>query len=85
MPWRQLEFRCTCGAITLLPPAPPLVVRVEQPCRLQFTLHSEEQATLAVALNSFRNQFNGIKDVHLLMALSVVTMIPCIVLFFVAR
>ena len=44
MPWRQLEFRCTCGAITLLPPAPPLVVRVEQPCRLQFTLHSEEQA-----------------------------------------
>jgi len=44
VPWRQLEFRCTCGAITLLPPAPPLVVRVEQPCRLQFTLHSEEQA-----------------------------------------
>ena len=48
-------------------------------------LHSEEQATLAVALNSFRNQFNGIKDVHLLMALSVVTMIPCIILFFAAQ
>jgi multiple sugar transport system permease protein len=48
-------------------------------------LHSEDQSTLAVALNSFRNQFNGIKDVHLLMALSVVTMIPCIVLFFAAQ
>ena len=48
-------------------------------------LHSEEQATIAVALNSFRTQFSGIEDVHLLMALSVVTMVPCIVLFFAAQ
>ncbi|MBK8913206.1 MAG: carbohydrate ABC transporter permease [Phycisphaerales bacterium] len=48
-------------------------------------LHSEEQATLAVALNSFRNQYGGVTDVHLLMAASLVTMIPCIVLFFVAQ
>ena len=48
-------------------------------------LHSEEQATIAVALNSFRTQFGGIEDVHLLMALSVITMIPCIVLFFAAQ
>ena len=48
-------------------------------------LHSEDQATLAVALNSFRTQFSGIEDVHLLMALSVVTMVPCIVLFFAAQ
>jgi multiple sugar transport system permease protein len=48
-------------------------------------LHSEDQATLAVALNSFRTQFSGIEDVHLLMALSVVTMIPCVVLFFAAQ
>ena len=40
-------------------------------------LHSEDQATLAVALNAFRTQFGGLEDVHLLMALSVVTMIPC--------
>lgn len=48
-------------------------------------LHSEDQATLAVALNSFRTQFSGIEDVHLLMALSVVTMIPCVLLFFAAQ
>lgn len=48
-------------------------------------LHSEDQATIAVALNAFRTQFSGIEDVHLLMALSVVTMIPCIVLFFAAQ
>lgn len=48
-------------------------------------LHSDEQATLAVALNSFRNQYGGLEDVHLLMAVSVVTMIPCIVLFFAAQ
>ena len=48
-------------------------------------LHSEDQATIAVALNSFRTQFGGIEDVHLLMALSVITMIPCIVLFFAAQ
>ena len=44
-------------------------------------LHSDEQSTRAVALNSFRNQYGGLEDVHLLMAASLVTMVPCIVLF----
>ena len=44
-------------------------------------LHSDDQATLAVALNSFRNQYGGLDDVHLLMAISVLTMIPCVLLF----
>lgn len=48
-------------------------------------LHSEDQATLAVALNAFRTQFGGLEDVHLLMALSVVTMIPCALLFMAAQ
>ena len=48
-------------------------------------LHSDEQATLAVALNGFKNQSGGLEDVHLLMALSVLTMIPCIVLFIAAQ
>ncbi len=48
-------------------------------------LHSDEQATLAVALNSFRNQYGGLEDVHLLMAASLVTMVPCIVLFVAAQ
>lgn len=48
-------------------------------------LHSDEQATLAVALNSFRNQYGGLEDVHLLMAASLVTMVPCIVLFIAAQ
>jgi len=48
-------------------------------------LHSEEKATLAVALNSFRTQYSGVEDVHLLMALSIITMVPCIVLFFAAQ
>jgi multiple sugar transport system permease protein len=48
-------------------------------------LHSDEQATLAVALNSFRNQYGGLEDVHLLMAASLVTMLPCILLFFAAQ
>ena len=48
-------------------------------------LHSEDQATLAVALNAFRTQFGGLEDVHLLMALSVVTMIPCALLFMSAQ
>lgn len=48
-------------------------------------LHSEDQMTLAVALNSFKNQYGDFQDSHLLMAASVVTMIPCIVLFFVAQ
>ncbi|NBX36151.1 MAG: carbohydrate ABC transporter permease [Planctomycetes bacterium] len=48
-------------------------------------LHSDEQATLAVALNSFRNQYGGLEDVHLLMAASLVTMVPCILLFLAAQ
>lgn len=48
-------------------------------------LHSEENATLAIALNSFRNQFGGVGQVHLLMAASMVTMLPCVILFFVAQ
>ena len=48
-------------------------------------LHSDEQSTLALALNSFRNQYGGLENVHLLMAVSVVTMIPCVVLFFAAQ
>ncbi len=48
-------------------------------------LHSEQHYTLAIALNSFRNQYGGVNNVHLLMAASVVTMVPCIVLFFVAQ
>lgn len=48
-------------------------------------LHSESKATLAIALNSFRNQFGGLEDVQYLMALSLITMIPCILLFLVAQ
>jgi multiple sugar transport system permease protein len=44
-------------------------------------LNSPENRTLALALNAFRGQY-GISDVHLLMAASVVCMLPCIVLFF---
>ncbi len=48
-------------------------------------LHSEEKATLAIALNSFRNQYGGLEDVQYLMAVSLVTMAPCILLFFSAQ
>jgi ABC-type glycerol-3-phosphate transport system permease component len=48
-------------------------------------LQSPEHFTLALALNSFRGQFEGLKDAHLLMAASVVTMIPCVLLFFAAQ
>lgn len=48
-------------------------------------LQSEENMTLAVALNSFKNQYGDFRDSHLLMAASIVTMLPCIVLFFVAQ
>jgi multiple sugar transport system permease protein len=48
-------------------------------------LHSDEQATLAVALNSFRNQYGGVNKVNLLMAASLVTMLPCILLFLAAQ
>ncbi len=48
-------------------------------------LHSTEEATLSVALNSFRNQYGGVNRLHLLMAASLATMIPCIVLFVAAQ
>lgn len=48
-------------------------------------LQSEEQMTLAVSLNSFKNQYGDFRDAHLLMAASIVTMLPCIVLFFIAQ
>ncbi len=47
-------------------------------------LHQGEKMTLAVALSSFKNQYGNVNDVHLLMAAAVVTLIPCIVFFFVA-
>jgi ABC-type glycerol-3-phosphate transport system permease component len=48
-------------------------------------LHTRDKGTLALALNSFRSQFGEIDKIHLLMAASVVTMIPCVLLFFVAQ
>lgn len=48
-------------------------------------LQSEEKMTLAVALNSFQNTYGDFPDAHYLMAASIVTMVPCIVLFFVAQ
>lgn len=48
-------------------------------------LQSEDQMTLAVALNSFKNQYGDFRDANLLMAASLVTMLPCIVLFMVAQ
>ena len=48
-------------------------------------LHSPENGTLALALNSFRSQFGGTRNMNLLMAASVMTMLPCILLFFVAQ
>ncbi len=48
-------------------------------------LQSEENMTLAVALNSFQSTYGDFRDAHYLMAASIVTMIPCIVLFFVAQ
>lgn len=47
-------------------------------------LNSPENRTLALALNSFRGQY-GLSDAHLLMAASVVTMLPCVILFFAAQ
>jgi multiple sugar transport system permease protein len=48
-------------------------------------LQSEHQMTLAVALNSFQNQYGDFRDMNLLMAASIVTMLPCILLFLVAQ
>jgi multiple sugar transport system permease protein len=48
-------------------------------------LQSEDKMTLAVALNQFQNQYGDFSDMNLLMAASIVTMLPCIILFFVAQ
>lgn len=48
-------------------------------------LHSQDQMTLAVALNSFKNQYGDFRDAHWLMAASIVTMLPCILLFIAAQ
>ncbi len=47
-------------------------------------LNSQENRTLAIALNSFSGQY-GVQFRHLLMAASFVTMLPCILLFFAAQ
>jgi multiple sugar transport system permease protein len=47
-------------------------------------LNSPEKRTLALALNGFKGQF-GLSDAHLLMAASVVCMLPCVALFFAAQ
>lgn len=47
-------------------------------------LNSPENRTLALALNAFRGQY-GVSDVHLLMAATVVCMLPCVILFFAAQ
>lgn len=44
-------------------------------------LNSPSNRTLALALNTFRGQY-GSSDAQLLMAAAVVTMLPCIILFF---
>jgi ABC-type glycerol-3-phosphate transport system permease component len=47
-------------------------------------LNTPENRTLTLALNSFKGQF-GSTDQHLLMAASVVCMLPCVILFFAAQ
>jgi ABC-type glycerol-3-phosphate transport system permease component len=47
-------------------------------------LNSPKNRTLALALNSFLGQY-GISDANLLMAASVVCMLPCVILFFAAQ
>jgi len=47
-------------------------------------LNSPENRTLALALNSFKGQY-GTSDAQLLMAASVICMLPCLVLFFAAQ
>lgn len=48
-------------------------------------LHRPEEMTLSVALNSFRNQYGGVNRLNLLMAASLATMLPCIILFIAAQ
>lgn len=47
-------------------------------------LNSPANRTLALALAQFNGQY-GVRDAHLLMAASFVTMLPCIILFFAAQ
>jgi len=47
-------------------------------------LNTPENRTLALALNAFNGQY-GVRDVHLLMAASVICMAPCVILFFAAQ
>ncbi|HEY7087843.1 MAG TPA: carbohydrate ABC transporter permease [Tepidisphaeraceae bacterium] len=47
-------------------------------------LNSPEHRTLALSLNAFNGQY-GVSDVHLLLAASVVCMLPCVILFFAAQ
>jgi multiple sugar transport system permease protein len=47
-------------------------------------LNSPEKRTLALALNGFKGEY-GTKDPHLLMAASVVCLLPCVLLFFAAQ
>ncbi|GJM18074.1 MAG: ABC transporter permease [Phycisphaeraceae bacterium] len=47
-------------------------------------LNSPEQRTLAVELNSFNGQY-GVEHRELLLAASLITMLPCVVIFFAAQ
>jgi len=47
-------------------------------------LNSPENRTLALGLNSFKGQY-GTSDAHLMMAATVVCMLPCVILFFAAQ
>ena len=48
-------------------------------------LQSPENFTLALAINTFKSQFGDMNKAHLLMAASVVVMMPCVLLFFAAQ
>jgi multiple sugar transport system permease protein len=47
-------------------------------------LNRPESRTLALALDSFKGQY-GMSDAHLLMAASVICMMPCVILFFACQ
>lgn len=47
-------------------------------------LNSPEKRTLALALNAYRGQY-GVQEPQLLMAASVVCLLPCVILFFAAQ
>jgi multiple sugar transport system permease protein len=47
-------------------------------------LNAPQNRTLALALNAFKGQY-GTSDAHLLMAASVVCMLPCVLLFFACQ